>query len=206
MRRISSRSTCQLPFVELHVRMSGTTNDLSPWPQVSDMFVVVERKGDMNLVFKCILCPFLVQRRRTEICTSRYVLICLRTVILGRWMYPYHYGCSSAFSITNAYKDNNTSVLLSRATQSNVSSPSRGESDNERSNQDGIDDYFSFAVPVVEDSSNEVVSCPSNASLSVLAAHPVIRRVFLRYNTALPSCAYRTCHQRGRGYPDAQAR
>ncbi|XP_064454737.1 uncharacterized protein LOC135366014 [Ornithodoros turicata] len=70
---------------------------------------------------------------------------------------------------------------------------SSSEADKARPNQEDIEDYFSFAVPVVEDSGNEVVSrylsCSSHASLSVLAGHPVIRKVFLTYNTALPSSA-----------------
>ncbi|XP_064479251.1 uncharacterized protein LOC135392473 [Ornithodoros turicata] len=36
--------------------MSRSAHDLSPWPQLSELFVAVEKKDDNNFVFKCMMC------------------------------------------------------------------------------------------------------------------------------------------------------
>ncbi|XP_064477825.1 uncharacterized protein LOC135391490 [Ornithodoros turicata] len=67
------------------------------------------------------------------------------------------------------------------------------EDDRQLLGKDSEDDYFSFVLPVAEESGRSVVSrylaCPSNSPLTALTEHDVVRKVFLRYNTALPLSA-----------------
>lgn len=55
------------------------------------------------------------------------------------------------------------------------------------------DDYFTFALPLEKEDQGVVVSrylaSSASGSISLLADHPTIRQVYLRYNTAVPTSA-----------------